>query len=1064
MKQKFTPLLLAMFCMGALLFSQAAVAQKTVHGKVISSADNSPVIGATIQIRGTSSGTVSGADGSYSIQVPNDNAVLQVSYVGFNTRDITVGARTMLNIILQQNASSLNELVVTGYTTEKKKDITGAVSVVNVKDLKAVPAGNPENMLQGQASGVDVINSGAPGGPSNILIRGITSFGNNNPLVIIDGVPGSIHDINPDDIASLQVLKDAGSAAIYGVRGSNGVIIITTKHGSGKATLTYDGYIGSQQPLSGNPFHLLNSQELANALWKADINSGQVGANGYPVSAQYGNGAQPVLPDYITPGGKMNGDPAVDPKLYNTDYSKGPIYQITKANKQGTDWFHEVFKPALIQSHTLTASGGSGKSNYLFSINYYDQQGTLIGTHLKRYSVRANTTFDVTDRLRVGENAYMFYKDNPQISYNSENTINMVYREQPIIPVHDIMGNWAGSNGPELGNAQNPVANQVRGEGNRGNDWQILGNVWGEYDILKNLTFRTSFGGNIDNYYYDYFTYHTYENAENNGSNGFGEGAGYNSNWDWTNTLHFQKTIAKNNDLSVLVGSEAIDAYGRSLSGNRLGYFTDNPSLWVLSAGAPKGQTNYSSAYQESLYSLFGKVDYGYKEKYLLSGTVRRDASSRFGPSSRVGYFGSGALGWRISKESFLKNVSWLNDLKLRGSYGILGSQNNVNSSNAFTQFVGDPGSSYYSITGDYASTTLGFRASRIGNPATSWESDKEMNIGVDGTILNSKIDFSAEYYQKKVSGLLFTDQAAATVGGAALPTVNIGDVQNTGVDVNATYHGSIAHEVTFNIGANVTTYKSDVVNIPGQYFYAANTRIGNFVRNEVGHPISEFFGYKVIGYFRDSTDVKNSPTQADAAPGRFKYADVNHDGKIDASDRTYIGNPNPKFTYGLNLNANYRNFDLTAVFYGSYGNQIINYVKYWTNFWASFQGNKSKDLLYNSWTPTNLNPAAPILENASTFSTNTVPNSYYVENGSFFKCRSLILGYTIPGAALKRAGITKLRVYAQVANLFTITKYSGLSPELPGFDSNIGAGYGVDYGTYPANQKNFIFGVNLTL
>ncbi|MHB1921964.1 MAG: SusC/RagA family TonB-linked outer membrane protein [Chitinophagaceae bacterium] len=1061
MKQKFTSIFLAL-CFGATLLSFSALAQQTVRGKVLSSSDGQPIIGATVHVVGSNTGAVTGTDGSYSLQVPNSKAVLEYSFIGFNKEDVTVGKQSVINIHLEENVSSLNELVVTGYTTEKKKDITGAVSVVNLKDLRAVPSGTPEEMLQGQASGVDVITSGAPGGPSNVFIRGVTSFGDVNPLVIVDGVPASMHDLDPNDIASIQVLKDAGAAAIYGVRGSNGVIIVTTKHGhstGGEPTITYDGYYGTQRPLGGNPFHLLNSQELANALWIADINSGQVAANGYPTSAQYGNGPKPILPDYITPGGAMSGDPSVNPALYNVDYSKGPIYQITKANKTGTDWFHELFQPALIQSHTLTASGGTNKSNYLFSFNYFDQEGTLIATHLKRYAVRMNTSYTVKKHIRVGENAYVFYKDNPQIGYNQENVVNFAYREQPIIPVYDIMGNWAGSNGPELGNSSNPVADQVRSEGNRGNDWQVVGNVWAEADLLKYLTARTSFGGTIDNYYYDYYNYHTYENAENNGSNSFGEGAGYNSNWTWTNTLAFHKLFAQKHDVKVLVGSEAINAYGRGVSGTRLNYFTDNPSLRVLSVGSPTGQNNSSFAYQNTLYSLFSRVDYSYNEKYLLSGTVRRDASSQFGPNKRVGYFGSGSVGWRISQEEFLKNVSWINDLKLRGSYGILGSQNNVNPANAYTQFGSSPGNSYYSITTAYNSIEQGFYATRIGNPSTGWEQDKELNIGLDATILDNRLDMTLEYYKKKISGLLFPDQAGATVGGAALPTVNIGDVQNDGEDITLDYHAIVHQNFHLNLGLNLTTYRSLVVSIPGNYFDVGGTRIGNVVRNEVGHPISSFYGYKVIGYFSDANDVAKSPTQQDAAPGRFKYADIDGDGKITDADRTFIGNPNPKLTYGFNVNATFKNFDLTAIFYGSYGNQIFNYVKYWTNFWASFQGNKSKDLLYNSWTPQNHNAKAPILENASTFSTNTVPNSYYVESGSYFRLKSLILGYTLPSSTMERLGVNMFRVYVQATNLFTITPYSGLDPEVFGQ----AADFGIDYGNYPSNQKNFIVGVNLS-
>ncbi|WP_018615155.1 SusC/RagA family TonB-linked outer membrane protein [Segetibacter koreensis] len=1042
------------------LITVTAIAQqRRISGKILGS-DGKPVAGASITVNGTTTGTQTDASGNFTLVAPQGKNSITISSVGFETQNLTIPPGNTITATLKTSTTNLNEIVVTGYTAQRKKDITGSVSVVSVRDMKSIPSGSSEQLLQGQASGVSVITSGAPGGPSNVFIRGISSFGNSDPLVIIDGIQSSMHDINANDIESVQVLKDAGAASQYGVRGSNGVIVITTKRGSrGKTVVNYDAYYGTQRTLSGNPFHLLNSQELANALWIASKNAKQVGSNGNPQSAQYGNGATPVLPDYITPGGAREGDASVDPSLYNTDYTAGNIYQITKANKVGTDWFHEVFKPAPIQSHTLSVSGGSDKATFLFSTGYFNQQGTLINTYLHRYDVRLNSTFNVSSRIRVGENAYMFHKDNPQIGYLGENVINMVYREQPIIPVYDIKGNYAGSNGPELGNAQNPVANQRRTANNKGYNWDVIGNGWAEVDILNHLTARTSFGGTIDNGYYYYYGYHTYENAENNSNNSFSENSFYNSSWTWTNSLTYNNVIAQKHNLKVFVATEAINYYGRTVGGTRLGYFNDDPSLQVLNAGGATGQTNYSTVNRNTLFSLIGRADYAFNDKYLLSATVRRDGSSVFGSNKRYGVFPAFSAGWRISQEGFLRNVGWLSDLKLRGSWGILGSQNNVDPTNAYTQYLSTPGNSNYDITGTSTSTATGFYLSRFGNLSTGWEQDKVINVGLDGAVLHSKIDFSIEYYRKSITGLLFTDQTTATAGGATRPSVNIGDVQNKGVDVSVNYHAAPSNNFKFNIGANVTAYKSSVVSIPGNYFDAGSTRIGNFVRNQVDHPVSAFFGYKVIGLFKDTSEVAKAPTQTDAAPGRFRYLDADHDGTITDADRVFFGNPNPKFTYGINLNTNYKDFDLTMILYGSQGNDLINYVRYWTDFWASFQGNKSKDLLYNSWTPQNTGAKVPILENASTFSTNSVPNSYYLENGSFLKCKSLIIGYSIPPSTFKKIGITRLRAYLQASNLFTITKYTGLDPEVFG----TAQAFGIDYGNYPNNQRMYIVGVNLT-
>lgn len=1056
--------LLALFLV---FFSFNVFAQKSVTGKVTNKANGQPIVGATIQVKGTTTVSLTNNEGVFTINA-GPKAVLVVSVVGFETIEQSVAGKSEFSFALTETTSQLNEILVTGYSAQRKKDITGSVSVVNVKDLKAVPSGSPEQMLQGRASGLNVITSGQPGSTSNIRIRGINSFGSVEPLVIVDGVQGSLTNLNVSDIESIQVLKDAGAASIYGVRGSNGVIVVTTKKGkSGRATVTYDAYVGTQRPKGGNAFNLLNTQGMADLTWLALKNSGLPTAH-----AQYGTGATPVIPDYILNGsnsGVIGTISAADLAQYNTTNFNKSIYQIVQANKTGTDWFHEVFRPAAIQSHTVSASGGNDKNTYLFSLNYFNQQGTLLGTYLKRYSARVNTTFNIKNNIRVGENLYIYTRDNPRITNQSEgNAISMAYREQPIIPVFDVMGGFAGTAAKGLGNASNPVANQMRGLDNKGNSWNIEGNMFAEVDFLGHFTARTAFGGTMSNFYYYNYGFRSYENAENNNSNSFSENAGYDRQWTWTNTVKYSNVFAGKHAVTALAGVEAVEAYGRGVGGSALGYFTDNLTYRTLNGGST-GVTNYSYAYQNSLYSLFGKVDYAYNDKYLLSATVRRDGSSRFGPEKRYGVFPSFALGWRISREKFMENVKWIDDLKIRGSWGKLGNQGTVDPSNAFTQYASNFGNSYYDINGSSTSSAQGFYNSRIGNPKTGWEEDILTNFGVDAQLFRNKIDLTIEYYQKKVNGLLFVDQAPATVGGAALPYVNIGDIQNKGLDASVTYHGAPTKDLKYDVGVIFTTYKSNITNIPGDYFTAGGSRIGDFVRNQVGHPIGAFYGYEVVGLFQDAADVTKSPVQDKAAPGRFKYRDADGDGKITDADRVFFGNPNPKYTLGLNLNINYKNWDFSTFLYASVGNDVINYVRYWTDFYPSFQGAKSLDALNKSWLPTRTNTTVPIAENDATFSTNQVPNSYYKENGSYLKMKSLIVGYTMPSNQLKKWGIEKLRFYVQAANLFTITKYTGLDPELPGSiapsDSNSrpNAAFGIDYGNYPNNQKNFNIGVNVT-
>lgn len=1052
-----------------LLFTNVLFAQKTVTGKITDESDQQPVVGATVAVRGTNIATQTDVTGNFSISIPAGRNTLLISSVGYTPQELNVASLNTVSLSLKIATSNLNEVVVTGYGSQRKKDITGSVAVVSVKDLKAVPAGSPEQMLQGRASGVNIITSGQPGSGSNIRIRGITSFGNTDPLVIVDGVQASLTNINVNDIESMQVLKDAGAASIYGVRGANGVIVVTTKKGrAGKATITYDAYYGTQRPLKKG-FPTLNPQEMADLTWLAYRNSGQIDTLTLnPSHPQYGKGATPVLPDYILPSGAFEGDPAVDPAKYNIDFTK-PAYQIVKANKQGTDWFHELFKPAPIQSHTVTASGGSEKSTYLFSLGYFNQQGTLLNTYLKRYSARMNTQFNVKNNIRFGENFYFFNRDNPQIGNQSEgNEIVASYRLNTIIPVYDIKGNYAGTAGARLGQSSNPVAQRIRSKDNKGNQWDVQGNVFAEVDFLKNFTARTSFGGTLNLGYYYFFGYRTYELAENVGQNSYSENSYYNRNWTWTNSITYANVFAQKHNVKLFAATEAIDNYGRNVGGNRVDLFSSDPNFRNLSNGSPTGQDNYSGAYQNSLFSLMGRLDYSYDDKYLLSATVRRDGSSVFGPEKRFGVFPAVTLGWRISNEEFMKGISWINDLKIRGGYGVLGSQANVNANNAFTLYGGGPSDAYYDIGGSNTGATRGFRSSSIGNPATGWEKNKITNIGFDATLFNNKFDISVEWYKKTIEGLLFGQPLPATAGGAGRPTINIGNVENSGIDLNANYRGKVNRDFSFDIGVIFTSYKSNITNIPGGYFGAGGTRIGDFARNQVGQPIAAFFGYKVLGLFQSADDVSKSPTQDAAAPGRFKYQDINGDGKISDDDRTFYGNPNPDFTYGLNLGATYKNFDFSAFFYGSQGNDVVNYVRWWNDFFPSFQGGKSKDALYNSWTPTRTGAKTPIAENVSNFSNNGVPNSYYLEDGSYLKCKSIILGYTIPANILNRYGINKLRLYFQVANLFMITKYTGLDPELSGaYDDQTGRAsnkaFGIDYGNYPNNQKNYNFGINVT-
>lgn len=1027
--------------------------QKSEYRGEITDSLNQPLSGVTISVLSTKAKTVSDSKGNFQIDaVQGDD--LYFSLIGFQTHHAKLSSDRQLRIQMIQDVSSLSEVVVTGYSAQRKKDITGSVSVVDMSATKSIPTGSTSQALQGQASGVNVINPGAPGSAPNIFIRGVSSFGDASPLVLVDGVQTDLNNVNLNDIESIQVLKDAGAASIYGVRGANGVIVVTTKRGkSGVPTLSYNGYTGVQMPLSGNPYDIiLDAEQFSKLALKAD-----------PNNALFKNG----IPDYMYsgPAGSgiaWEGDAKVSPNLYNLDLVKpANSYLIQKTNKSGTNWFQETFDPAPINNHNVALSGGTEKSNYLFSLDYMDQKGTLKETYLKRYSARLNTSFKIGEFIEIGENLNMYYRQNPGFSDNgSFGVIAQTYSLMPLIPLHDIGGNYGGSRaGINLGSQGNPVAIQDRTRQSKGNSWNGAGNIYVNIKFLNDFVFRTSFGGALTNNYGYSFNTAQYENIQGFLTpNSFSESAGYSVRKMWTNTLTYSKSFNKHN-IQAILGTESVENKGRNMSGSRRNYFSSHPDYLTLSTGT-ENIMNGSAVYENALFSTFGRVDYSFDDRYLIGGTVRRDGSSLFGPENRYGVFPSASAGWRISQEAFMKDVSWINDLKLRGSYGVLGSQNNISPENQFDLYGGDLGNAYYDIQGTSNSLVQGFIQVRSGNLFTSWERNIVSNVGLDATLFNNKIEFSAEYYKKSIDGLLFQQTLPGTAGYASRPSVNIGDIQNTGADFSLKYNGSSTNGFNYSIGTNITFYNNKVKSVPspGYFDAASHQQLGLIVRNQIGHAVSSFYGYDVVGLFSNDEEVQNSATQNGAAPGRFKYRDVNNDGQINSDDRTFIGDPNPDFTYGINLAAQYKGFDFSTVLYGSQGNEAVNTVPVYTHFFGTYVSAKS-NVLNNAWTPENLGATVPKIESQNSFSTAGVFNSYFVEDASYLRMKSLVLGYTFSDSKFLRSiNNKKLRVYLQASNLFTITKYSGIDPELSGGSSS----FGIDNGAYPSNERGFMFGLNL--
>jgi len=598
-------MLLFLVCVYGTAFGQGKF---TVSGKLTDKTTGEALPGVNILVKSTSIGTATSPDGSYVLNVPSQTDSLVFSYIGYGTEVIAINGRTTIDVKLTSAQITGQQLLVVGYSTQKKKDLTGSVAVVDTKNLVSQPVGEVTKQLQGQAAGVTVVSSGQPGEAPQVHIRGFNTFGNNTPLYVVDGVPTqNISDLNPNDIESMQVLKDASSSSIYGARASNGVIIITTKKGQGKINVTYDSYWGMQYPKSGNVWDILSPQGMADLAWMAYANAGQ--AVSTPLQSQYGSGSKPVLPNYILPAGASTADASkyyVDPNYTDASQLNG-FTQIIKANKSGTNWYQEVMKPAPEFNSNLTVSGGGQSGNYLFSFNYLNRQGTYIYTYLKRYAVRANTNFNVTQNIRVGENLEYSSSVNPQASVLQEGGgIGMSYREQPIIPVYDIGGNFAGTQAPGLGNPENPYADRYRTRNNGGVSNRLFGNMYAEVDLLSNLTVRSSFGGEVYGSNYHQFTFPTYENAENRTTNAYHEQYYSGRNWTWTNTATYQKTFLGIHDVKVVVGTEAFDNATRDLTSNAQGYFSFDPNFTTIST-ASGTVTSFSGRAHDKLFSLFGR-------------------------------------------------------------------------------------------------------------------------------------------------------------------------------------------------------------------------------------------------------------------------------------------------------------------------------------------------------------------------------------------------------------------------------------------------------------------------
>ncbi|MBL7813914.1 MAG: SusC/RagA family TonB-linked outer membrane protein [Saprospiraceae bacterium] len=1071
-----------------LLFAglNSLTAQRTITGKV--SDAGGPIPGASVVIKGTTTGTATDGDGNYSLAVKGDNLTLVYSAVGYTTQEVALGAQNTIDITLVEDISTLQEVVVTGYGIDgTRRQTVGAVSTVKPREIKAVPSGNVEQQLQGRVSGLTVITNGQPGTSSIIRVRGFGSFGGNEPLIIIDGTPAVSTDfLSPDDIESVTVLKDAATASIYGARAAAGVIVYTTKRGSRKSKkmeVSYDGVYGSTDPGKGQA--MLNPTDFLEWTWIGEKNTAAANGTTFSYShPQFGvltASNKGTIPEFLKVGGNNGAsitgtvDLTAEKAKYNVNSAAGPVYQVIRSNRAGTDWYDAITRPASLQRHSLGFSGGSENSQYYIGVGLQDQLGILMGNSFKRYNFRANSEFDLTKNLRIGENLQFTYLsivgqgggDGGRGVAADENDILQAFRMPSIIPVYDEFGGWAGTTAGGFNNPRNPVANRT-GQLNDNNFRMIgFGNIYAELDVIPGLRLRSNLGGRLQNSYYKYYSRLQYENSENNASFAFGEGAGYGLAWSLTNTANYTKKFG-DHSVDVLVGLEALNTgKGRNIDASGINPFSTDPTYVTLGTVQAAGK-NVSSNIPATVnfYSTFGRLNYSFKDKYQLTGIIRRDASSRFGANSRTGVFPAVGLGWRITGEDFMKNQSIFQDLKLRAGWGKMGNSNNVNPNNQYSLFGGSVGASSYDITGSNSGVVGGFYRTRIGNPNAQWETAVTSNVGADATLLKGNLDITVELWRKQTEGLLYNLQLPAIVGASAsVPAINLANMLNEGIDLGITSRGKIVGDWKYEAILNGSWLKNEITSLAPEanvtYFDGPTFRGVSPIRNQVGQSISAFFGYKMIGYFQTADEATKSK-QPGAGIGRFKYEDNNGydakgqltgvpDGKIDAADRTFIGSPVPKFTGGLTLTVTYKNLEISTYLYSSLGNKIYNFSKWYTDFYGSFKGAAIAERVKDSWTPSNTNPQAPIFEQASNESTNGASNSWYVEDGSYLRMQYISIGYNLPSTLLSKIGVKRARINASTNNLFTITKYKGLDPAVGGAaDSN----FGIDIGNYPLTRS----------
>ena len=995
-----------------LLRSAHAIAQEkgSLKGTVLN-LNNEPAIGVSVVVKNAktnyTSGTSTDNTGSFTISnVPfGNNYNLTFSGVGFETQTLmgqTVSAdNPAISVTMKASVATMNEVVVVGYNTQKRGDVTGSVGTVNTKEMRSLPVTSVGDAMQGKAAGVQIISSGNPGSNPEIRIRGISTINNNSPLLVIDGVPtqSGLNQINMDDVESIQVLKDASAAAIYGARGANGVIIITTKRGKGAGTqMNFNAYYGIQSV--ARRVDMLNASEFAS-----------------------------LHNDIMANGG----------------LAKNPANSNPSSLGEGTDWFGELVSPAPIQNYTLSYSANTPKTNYYVSGNYMNQEGIVMNTLFKRYILQFNSDTKVFENLRFGNSLTL----NHDIKKSGDVNIYGALASLPTQPIYNADGTWSGPVGLShwVGDITNVIGKATLNE-NSTLGYNLRGSVYGEVTLLKGLRFKTSVAAEASFWNTRNWSpkYNWQPNPQTQSY--LGQSSNKSINWVWDNTLTYDKTFGAHR-FTLLAGTSAQENKFEYISGSVQDFISDVTQQ--INNGTAQAKLN-GSGNEWSLLSYFGRANYAYNDKYLLTGTIRRDGSSRFGTNNKWGMFPSGSFAWRVSKEDFFK-VPFVNDLKVRLGYGLTGNQEI-----GLYTFASVLDIRQYNFNNQFVTSVF---PTFMPNPNIQWEAVEQKNIGIDASIFNNRVNVIVDGYIKNTNEMMVPFRVPAISGFSDIyvPPINAGKVQNKGVELTINTKNTNKSALAWTTSLNFSYNKNELVKLYDSIPMDVNSIGLNayLARFQEGYPINVFYGYRTNGIFQTQKEVDESAVQVvgtsttnGTSAGDIRFKDVNNDGVIDEKDRQFLGNPNPRFIFGMTNTFEYKGFDLSVFIQGIEGNQIFNASRIGLEGMAVAQNQRRTTL--GRWTgpgTSNTMPRAVFNDPNK----NTRVSDRYIEDGTYVRLKNVTLGYTVPSRLLKRAKMETARLYISAQNLYTLTNYSGIDPEVPG--------NGIDQAYYPITRTVSI-GVNL--